>query len=167
MDHVHVVPGRPDVLSGDVAPAKGVDEAPVRPEEFLGLATGALGQDHRLPAPEIEAGRGVLVGHRLGEAQGVGERRLLGVELPVARPPEGGAEGGGVDGDDGPQARRPVVVEDDLLVVLTRHPPEDIHGVIVVDPFLDPRGVQGGVAAARSAAEGDKLRIPLGSWNAP
>src|SRR5207244_11699763 len=42
-------------------------------------------------------------------------------------PPQGGAEGGGVDGDDGAQARRPVVVEDNLLVVFTCHAPEDVH----------------------------------------
>src|SRR5205085_8167082 len=33
--------------------------------------------------------------------------------------------------------------------------------------FRAVRGVQGGVAAPRSAAEGDKLRIPPGSWDAP
>src|SRR5438093_13709133 len=32
---------------------------------------------------------------------------------------------------------------------------------------LERKGVQGGVAARRSAAEPDELRIPPGSWNAP
>src|SRR5436305_2705856 len=32
---------------------------------------------------------------------------------------------------------------------------------------LERKGVQGGVAARRSAAEPDELRIPPGSWHAP
>ena len=36
-----------------------------------------------------------------------------------------------------------------------------------LEPPLRGRGVQGGVAARRSAAKPEKLRIPPGSWDAP
>ena len=47
------------------------------------------------------------------------QRFLFRAERIEASPAESGAEGSGVDGDDGPKARGRVVEEHDLLVLVT------------------------------------------------
>ncbi len=105
-DDVHVLAVGADVARGDVAAAQRLDEAAVRAEQRLGLVRGGIADDHGLAAAVVQAGHRVLVGHRAGQVQHVGQGRVLvrvGVE---AGPAERGAERGRVDGDDGPQPAR-------------------------------------------------------------
>src|SRR5918997_5442867 len=70
-DEIGVLRRSTDVLCHDVASAKGLDVAPERAEERLGLVYVGVPDDYRLPAPEVEAARGGLVGHPSRQAQDV------------------------------------------------------------------------------------------------
>jgi HEAT repeat protein len=120
-DEVHVGLGGADVLGGDVAPAEPVDEAGVGADELVGAQGGRIPEDHRLAAPLVEAGGGVLVGHPLGQAADVPEGLLLRGEGPEAGAPEARSEHGGVDGHDGAEAGGRIVGVGHLLEPLRRH----------------------------------------------
>ena len=62
-DVLHVLGGGPDVLCGYVAAAQGLDVAPERAEQLLGLVALRVADDDGLASPEIQAARGGLVGH--------------------------------------------------------------------------------------------------------
>src|SRR5215212_11790055 len=67
-DEVRILRRGAHVLRHDVAPAEGLDVAPERAEERLGLIRVRVPDDHGLPAPEVEAARGGLVGHPSSQA---------------------------------------------------------------------------------------------------
>ena len=126
-DQVHVRLRGTHVLGRDVAAPQGVDEAGVGPDEGLAAEEDGVADDHGLAPSEVEPGRGRLVGHPPGQAQDVLQGVVLrgvGVE-PGAT--QGGAEAGRVDGHDGAQPARPVVAEDNLLVVVATDAIEDLH----------------------------------------
>ena len=113
---VHVLAVGADVARGDVAAAQRLDEPAVRAQQRLGLVPARVADDHRLPAPEVEPGQGVLVRHGAGEVEGVSQGRVLaGVGIEPG-PAQRRAQGGRIDGDDGPQAGPGVLAEHDLLV---------------------------------------------------
>ena len=68
-DVLHVLGGGPHVLGDDVASAQGFDVAPERAKERLGLVRVGVPDNDGLPAPEVEAARGGLVGHPPRQAQ--------------------------------------------------------------------------------------------------
>jgi hypothetical protein len=86
------------------------------PAAGLRLVLLRVADDHRLAAAQIEPGQGVLVRHRAGEVEDVEQRRVLarvGIEPGSA---ERRAQGGRVNGDDGPEAGLDILAEHDLLV---------------------------------------------------
>ena len=132
-DHVHVRDVGADVARGDVPPAEGLDEPAVGVQQLGGLVRGGVADDHGLAAAVVEARDGVLVRHRPGEAQHVGERRVhrrVGVEAGAA---QARAERGVVERDDGAKAGLSVGAEDDLLVA------GEVDEVEGHGPTLDPR----------------------------
>src|SRR5215210_6899922 len=140
-DPLHRVPDAHDALRGplpvvalqlvgdDVTPAQGLHVTAEGAEQRLRLVPLGVADDHGLPAPQIQAARGGLVGHPVRETQGVHHGLLLGGVGPHAASAQGGAQGGVVDGDDGAQARGLVVAEHELLVAVLRHLFEDMHAV--------------------------------------
>jgi hypothetical protein len=72
--------------------------------------------DDRLAAAEVEPGQRCLVGHALGEVEHVVDGIGLGLVGVEPRASQAGAEGGRVDRDDGGEATRLVLAEDDLFV---------------------------------------------------
>jgi len=139
-DEVHVGLGRADVLGRDVAPPECLDEAAVGPNEGLTASPGGIAEDHRLAAAEVEAGCRRLVGHAPGQPQDVGEGVVLRGVRVEAGAAQGGAESGGVDGDDRPQAGRPVVAVHDLLVVVRSDAVEHVHAAPSVQGHLGCAG---------------------------
>ena len=116
-DVVHVLAERAHVARGEVAAVERLHEAAVGAQQGLGLQLGRVADDDGLAAAEVEAGERVLVGHAAREVEDVDDR-VVGAGVGVEpRPAEGRAQCSGVDGDDGPQAGRAVVAEDDLLVL--------------------------------------------------
>ncbi len=118
-DHVHVLDVRTDVAGGDVATAERGHEASIGAQQRLGLVPVGVAEDDCLAAAEIQTGAGGLVGHSLGQSEGVEEGRVLvgiGVE---PGPPEGRAEGCRVDRDDCAQSAGGVHAEDHLFVLRT------------------------------------------------
>src|SRR5690606_4933144 len=99
-----------------VPAAERLDEPAVRAQQRLALVGLRVSPDHRLAAAQIQAGQGVLVRHRTAEVEHVGEGGLLALVRVEPRAAEGGAEGGRVDGDDGPEPARRVLAEDNLFV---------------------------------------------------
>ena len=105
-----------DVAGGDVAAAERLDEAAVGAQQLGGLVAVRVADDDRLAAAVVEAGDGVLAGHRARQAQHVGERLVgggVGVEAGAA---QARPERGVVQGDDRPQPGLGVGAEGDLLV---------------------------------------------------
>ena len=116
-DVVHVLAEGAHVARGEVATVERLHEAAVGAQQGLGLEHGRVADDDCLAAAEVEPGERVLVGHPAREVEHVDDR-VVGAGVGVEpRPAEAGPEGGGVEGDDGPEARRAVVAEDDLLVL--------------------------------------------------
>ena len=116
-DDVHVLAEGADVARGDVAAVERLHEAPVGPEQRLGLLGRRVADDDGLAATEVEAGDGGLVGHPAREREHVGERvrgRGVGVEAGAA---QGGPEGRRVDRDDRTEAAGGIVGEDDLFML--------------------------------------------------
>ena len=103
-DDVHVGDVGAHVAGGDVAAAEGLDEPAVGAQQVRGLVGRRVADDDGLAAAEVEAGHGVLVGHPPGEAQHVGQRRVLAVVGVEPRTAQGRPERRAVDPDDGPQA---------------------------------------------------------------
>src|SRR5829696_2643315 len=119
-DEVGVLRRGTNILGHDVASAKGLDVAPERAEERLGLVRVRVTDDNGLPAPEVEAARGGLVGHPSRQAQYVNYGFVLaGVGIHPACA-QSRAERGVVDGDDSSQPRRLVVAEHELFVAVLR-----------------------------------------------
>ena len=103
-DDVHVLGVGADVAGGVVAPVQRLHEAAVGAQQRRGLLGARVADDHGLAAAEVEPGQGRLVGHPAGEVEHVAQRvgvAGVGVEAGAA---ERGAEGGGVDRDQGPEA---------------------------------------------------------------
>jgi len=134
-DEVHVRLGRAHVLGRDVAPAERLDEAAVDPDEGLGPGRGGVPEDHCLATAEVEARGRRLVGHAPRQPQDVGERVVLRRVRVEAGATQGGAEPGGVDGDDRPQSGGPVVAVHDLLVIVRSDAVEHVHA----DPSVQAR----------------------------
>ena len=72
-DDVHVLAVGADVARGDVPAAQRLDEAAVGAQQRLGLQRGGVADDDGLAAAVVQAGQRVLVGHRAGQVQRVGE----------------------------------------------------------------------------------------------
>ena len=121
LDVLHVRGRGADVLGGDVAAVERLDEAAVRPEERLPVLPPVVTDDDRLPAAEIDAGHGGLVGHPPGEPQRVGDRLVGVLVLPEAGAAQRRAEGGVVDRDDPVVAARRIVGQEKLLVTERAH----------------------------------------------
>ena len=116
VDVLHVVDVGPHVFGGDVAAAQRIHVAAEAAEQHLGLVHGAVADDHGLAAADVQAGQGVLVGHRAAQPQRVVQRqRAVGIG-PHAHAAQRRAQHGAVDGDDGLQPGIRVVAEDDLFV---------------------------------------------------
>jgi hypothetical protein len=99
-DRDHVGDAHPDILGGDVAAAEPLDGAAVGGEHLGRLGAVLVGEDHRLAAAERQAGHGVLEAHPARQAKNVADRvARLGI-MPEADAAGGGAEMGGMDGDD-------------------------------------------------------------------
>ena len=122
---LHLAQGGPDVLAGDVDPAEPVDEPPQGAEQHLALLAPRVADDHALAAPQVHPRGGVLVGHAPREPERVFDGVHLGRVRPHPGAPGGRAEGGVVDGDDGPQAHRPVLADEEVLVIVPFHVPKD------------------------------------------
>lgn len=116
MDDVHVGDVGADVARGDVPAAERGHETPVGEQQFLGLVALRVTDDHGLAAAVVEPGHGVLVRHAAREVERVGDGLLLAGVRVEARTAECGAQGGGVDGDDGLEAAGSVLAEHDLLM---------------------------------------------------
>ena len=69
---VHVLAVGADVAGGDVAAVQRLHEPAVGAQQRLGLEPRRVADDDRLAAAVVEAGQGVLVGHRAGQVQHVG-----------------------------------------------------------------------------------------------
>ncbi len=116
-DQVHVGAVGAHVAGRVVAAAERLDNPAVGAQQGLGLVATGVADDDGLAAAEVEPRQRGLVGHAAGEGQRVGHGLgARGVRVE-ARAAEGGAEGGGVDRDDGAEPRVAVVADHDLLVV--------------------------------------------------
>jgi hypothetical protein len=80
----------PDVLGDDVTPAQGLHVTAEGAEKRFRLVPLGVSDDDGLPAPQIQAARGGLVGHPAREAQGVHHGLLLGGVGPHAASAQGG-----------------------------------------------------------------------------
>lgn len=116
-----------DVDRGPVAPTERL-HVPAECAQHIGLlGTRRVGDDDGLATAERQSGQGALVGHPFREPQHVGQGL---VDAGVRHHPaaaRGGAEGGAVDGDDGPQTHALVVTEDHVLVAVEVLVVEDAH----------------------------------------
>ena len=113
---VHVGDVGADVAGGHVPPAERGDEAAVGEQQLFGLDLLGVADDHGLAAAVVETGHGVLVRHPAREVQRVGDGLRLARVRVEAGAAEGGAQGGGVEGDDGLEAAGAVLAEHDLLM---------------------------------------------------
>ena len=129
LDVFHVRGRGADVLGGDVASVERLDEAAVGPEERLPVLPPVVADDDRLPAAEVDAGHGGLVGHPPGEPQRVGDGLIGVLVLPEAGAAQRRAEGGVVDRDDPVIAARRIVGQEELLVSERAHGVEDVHRI--------------------------------------
>ena len=126
-DHLHVLEAGAAVLGGDVVATEVVDELAERAEERDAVEVLLGADEHALAAAVREAGERRLVGHAAGEAERVDERLLVRVVREEATTTERGSEPRVVDGDDGLQAGRLVVLEVNLAVVVSLEVSEQIH----------------------------------------
>ena len=76
-DAVHVEGRGTAVGGGDVAAFEGIDETPERLEQRRAVFHMGIADDHRLAAAQWQAGQGRLVGHALGQADGVGHGAVV------------------------------------------------------------------------------------------
>ena len=113
---VHVGDVGADVAGRHVAPAERGHEPAVGEQQVFGLDRLGVADDHGLAAAVVEPGHGVLVRHPARQVERVGDGLGLGGVRVEARTAQGGAQGGGVDGDDGPEPGGSVLAEHDLLV---------------------------------------------------
>ena len=133
-DDVHVGDVGADVAGRDVAPAEGLDEPAVGPQQLGRLVAVRVADDDGLAAAVVEPGDGVLARHGAREAQHVGDGvvgRGVGVE-PCAAEPR--TQRRRVEGDDRTQPRVGVGAERDLLVA------GEVDEVGGHDLTLDPGG---------------------------
>ena len=123
---LHVGRCRTDVLGREVATAELVDRLPERAQHrFRVRRVRMIEQDDRLAAALVQPGDRGLVRHRFGKPQHIGHRVGFGRVGPEADAAERRTQRRRVDGDDRPEAGRPVGDEHNLLVAPLGHPPGD------------------------------------------
>ena len=71
VDGFEVAAGGADVRGGQVATAQGIDESAPGAQQALGLVGPGVADDDAFAAAQVEASGRRLVGHGLGQAQGV------------------------------------------------------------------------------------------------
>jgi hypothetical protein len=125
-DDVHVLHVGADVASGPVAAVERLHEAPVCPQQRLGLVTNGVAPDHGLAAAEVEPGESVLVRHPPRQLQHVVQSVFFAGVRVEAGAAERGAQRGGVETDDGFEPGCSVLAEDNLFVAGVGA--EDAHG---------------------------------------
>src|SRR3954452_6871169 len=124
---IHVVERRADVFAGQVLAAERIDEAPECPKQHLpAFAPLGLADHDDLAAAEVDARRGVLVGHPLAQPQCVFHRCEVVAVLPHPATTCGRAEHRRMDGQHRSQADVFVLEEQHLLVTVGGHVVEDL-----------------------------------------
>ena len=153
----HLLGRGAQVGTGAEAAGEQLHEPPEGPQQHPLVGGAVLLEQHRLAAAAGQVGEGELVGHALGEPQGVLERVLLGGVRLVPGAAAGRAEGGVVDGDDRPHPGLPVEAEHHLLVAVLGHLVEDAH--IALLRSWSRRG-RGGPAQRRCRVVGGGVAPP-------
>ena len=110
------------------AAAQALDRPRVRGQERVRLVARGIADDDGLAPAVAHPRHRALVGHGLGQAEGIEEGVVLGGIRAHARAPDGGAERGVVHRDDRAQARARVAQEHDLLVPPALGVGEGLHG---------------------------------------
>ncbi len=120
-DAVHVALARADVFGCEIPPAEHVDPAAERSQERVtARRVGIVPEDDRLATTLGQVRHRGLHRHRLRQAQRVGACVLFTGVAPETDAAEGGAQHGGVDRHDSPQADRGIGERRHLLVLVVR-----------------------------------------------
>ena len=109
------------ILGGDVATVQAVHELPESAEHGFRLLGARITDDHGLTTTKVQASQGALVGHTPAQAQYIVQGFRLRSVRPHARSTQGWPQRRVVDGDDGFEARRTIIAEEDLFVIVVLH----------------------------------------------
>src|SRR3954467_9639424 len=137
MDVVHVLGAGPDVLGGDVAPAKTLDKTTVGAKDRLTVLYFVVADDDGLSTTKVQPGDGILVGHAARKSERVGDRFFVGRVLPEPGPAERRPELGAVDSENSPVSDRGIAAHHDLLMSHLGERIEQLHFVLIQKKSYD------------------------------